>query len=200
MKNTRCAIIGGSEDGKTFLATGISRGLWRHYRARSLAFDPYKGETPWGPQALVFGPTPQEQSRGQSEEACLREFELFRKIITTLKPEHNFAGFWDESGDNGGRDRDNKGLVTACRHNLRHFFMIGHSYADMLPAMRGSLTDVLLSTRSPEDAREWAAVMTDPDVMQATQLRQYEFLHKRKHHPVKILRYSLEQILAGIIL
>ncbi len=200
MKNIRCAIIGGSEDGKTFLATGLSRGHWQRDRAASLCFDPYKGETEWGPQALVLGPSPQEQGNGTAYTACEREFEKFRRVISALKPENNFAGFWDEAGDWGGRDRDNKGLVTACRHNLKFFYMIGHSYADMLPVMRESLTDVLLSTRTEDDAREWASVMVDREVMKATQLRQFEFLHKRKHQPIQILRYTAEQILAGISL
>lgn len=194
----RCAIIGGSLDGKTFLASGISRGLWRFYGYRSLVFDPFKGETDWGPQALVFGPSVREQQTGASDVAIPREFARFRRVVSSVKPEQKFAIFWDEVTDTGGRDRGNTGMVTAARHNSDAVFLIGHSYATLLPTMRGSLSDVLLAVRDPDDAAEWAKVMVDRDVMKATDLKQYEFLRKTKHRPASVVKYTPAEIKAGV--
>jgi hypothetical protein len=196
----RCAIIGGSLDGKTFLAAGISRGLWKFHGYRSLVFDPFKGETDWGRQAVVFGPSPKEQAAGQADEAIKREFARFRRVVSSVKPEQKFAIFWDEVTDTGGRDRSNTGMVTAARHNSDAVFLIGHSYATLLPTMRGSLSDVLLAVRDPDDAAEWSKVMVDPEVMQSTKLKKYEFMRKRKHEPIQILRYTAAQVMGGISL
>lgn len=197
----RAAIVGGSEDGKTFLASGFSRGLWKARRWRSLVFDPYKGETAYGPQALVFGPTSAEQGNPDLyASAVTREFERFKRTVSSVKLEQKFCAIWDEASSTGGRNRDNTGLVTAIRHNCPGFLVLCHSYATLLPAMRGSLTDVILAARDPDDAAEWAKVMVDPSIIEAAQsLKQYEFLHKRKHQPARILRYSKAEILAGVV-
>ena len=191
MESIRCAIIGGSLDGKTFLAAGFSRGLYKNDGIASLVFDPYRGETDWGTQALVFGPD---------------DFEKWRRAVTNVRPEQKFAAIWDEGTHTGGDDKKNTKLVTAIRHNCPAFIYIGHGYSTLRPIMRGSLTHVCLAARDPEDAKEWARVMVDADVMRAAEpapprgngLRQYEFLKKRKHRPVEILRYSKAEILAGI--
>lgn len=179
----RAAIIGGSEDGKTFLATGLSRGWWARDGFRSIVFDPYAWENDWGPQAKVF-----------------TDFDRWRAVIDRIRPEQKFAAIWDEATDNGGRDRDNAGLLTAIRHNCDRMLVIGHGYSAMLPIMRGSLTDVILALRDPDEARDWARLFVDEAVMQATKLKQYEFLHKRKHCPARVLRYTRNQIEAGITL
>jgi len=178
----RAAIIGGSEDGKTFLAGGISRGWYARDRYRSLVADPFPWENDWGPQAKVFG-----------------DFEQWRRVVAGVKPEQKFAAIWDEATE-GGRDRDNTGLLTAIRHNCDRFIFIGHDFASMLPVMRGSLTDIVLAVRTPDEARKWADLMVDDAVMQAAALGKYQFLHKRKHCPVRILRYTAAQIKAGIML
>lgn len=179
MNKIRAAIIGGSEDGKTFLASGFSRGLWRKHGLRSIVFDPWKGETAWGPQAWVT-----------------KDFLEFSRAVARTK---GCAVFWDEGSSYGGRERENIAKFTAIRHNHPAFFFIGHAYSTMLPIMRGSLTEILLAVRDPDDAAEWAKVMVDPSIREAAQnLRQYEFLHKRKHQPFRVLRYSKAEILKGI--
>lgn len=181
----RAAIIGGSEDGKTFITAGYSRGLWRERSSASLVFDPFKGETDWGKQALVFGP---------------KDFAKWKRVVSNVRPEMNYTAIWDEGTHTGGRDVENTELITAIRHNCPYFFFIGHGYSTLRPIMRGSLTHVVLAVRDPDDAAEWAKVMVDRDVMQATALKQYEFLKKRKHHPVEILRYTKAEIERGIML
>ncbi len=179
MQKIRAAVIGGSESGKTFRVMGYSRGLWARRGLRSLVFDPWKGETDWGPQAWV----------------C-KDFEKWRHVVA------NTSGcviVWDEATANGGRDRENVALFSEIRHRHPVLFCIGHAYSVMLPVMRVNLTDLFISSADARDADEWARVMRDPEVVEATKLGQYEFLHKRAFRPVRVLRDSADQIRAGIV-
>lgn len=196
----RAAIIGASLDGKTSLAAAISKGLWPSRKFRSLAFDPFKGETEWGRQALVIGPTKaQVKTHPNPDKLISAEFARFKRVARGIEPHQKIAVFWDEGTDTGGRDSDNTGLFTAIRHSTDIFFFIGHGYQTMLPLMRSNLTDVFLAVRDAKEARDWATLFVDEAVMQCTQLKQYEFLHKRKHRQVQILRPTAQQIKHGII-
>lgn len=176
----RTAIIGGSEDGKTFLATGFVRGHARRDKLRAIVFDPWHWENDWGKSAWVTN-----------------DFEKFRRAVNGTT---DCVVVWDEGTSNGGRDRENLELFTAIRHNHPFLYFIGHSYSTMLPTMRGSLTDICLAVRDREDAAEWAKIMVDEAVMQSMRLRQYEFLHKRKHQPARVLRHTAAEIKQGIFL
>jgi hypothetical protein len=174
----RCAVLAGSEDGKTFLCSGLSRGHWRFDKLTSIVFDPWKGETDWGRQAFVTA-----------------DFDAFRRAVngTTGK-----AVFWDEGSSTGGRDRENADLFTAIRHRHPAFYFVGHRYDAMLPIMRSSLTEILVAACDSADLDPLARVMVDRAVMDAARLNQYEFLHKRKHRPARVLRHTKAEILAGI--
>lgn len=182
--NRRMAIIGGSEDGKTFLASGLVRGYWREYGLRAIVHDPWSGgksRTDWGPSAWVTD-----------------DFAKFRRAVANTE---GCVVVWDEGTSYGGRDRENIALITAIRHRHPVMVFIGHNYAAMLPVMRGSLTEVLLAVRDPDDAAEWARVMVDEEVRTlSTRLKQYEFLHKRKHQPCRALKYTPAEIARGITL
>ena len=72
---------------------------------------------------------------------------------------------------------------------------IVHNYAAMLPVMRGSLTEVLLAVRDPDDAAEWARVMVDGQVREkSVLLRQHEFLRKRKHQACRVPKHTPAEI------
>lgn len=174
----RCAVLAGSEDGKTFLCAGLSRGHWRFHGMTSIVFDPWKGETDWGKQAWVT-----------------KDFTEFRRAVANTKGK---AVFWDEGTSTGGRDNDNVDLFTAIRHLHPAFYFVGHRYTAMLPVMRTSITEILIAAADVEDIEPLARVMVDRQVMDAVNLKQYEFLHKRKHRPVRVLRHTKQEILAGI--
>ena len=180
LENRRIAIMGGSESGKSFLTMGFVRGQWRYEKRRAIVFDPFIREHPkfWGPSAWVTA-----------------DFAVFQRVVNATK---GFIVVWDEGTSTGGRDRDRVPLFTAIRHNHPRFIFIGHRFDAMLPVMRGSLTDVMLARCRSGDAEEWADCTTDDDVMQATTLDQFAFLHKRMFKPVQILRHSSSGIEAGI--
>jgi hypothetical protein len=182
VENTRAAIIGGSESGKSFRAMGYSRGYWRRYGLRSVVFDPWarsKKPLVWGRQAIVFD-----------------DFDTWKRAITGVQ---SCVAIWDEASGNGGRDRENVSLLTEIRHRHPVLICIAHAHAALLPMMRINLTDLFIAQADPDDAAEWAKTMKDPAVRGATQLGQYEFLHKRNFKPVRVLRESAAEIEAGIL-
>jgi hypothetical protein len=177
-KKIRCAIIGGSESGKTFRALGFSRGLWNAHRLRSLVFDPWR-EMNWGPQAWVT-----------------RDFALWKRVVTSTE---GCVAVWDESTANGGRDRENVPLFSEIRHRHPVLLCMGHAYSSLLPLMRVNLTDLYLARADDDDASEWSKVMKDAEVKRAVELEQFEFLHKRSFRPVRICRETAAEIKAGIL-
>lgn len=174
----RAAVIGGSESGKTFLAMGFSRGLWKRHRLRSFVFDPWM-EFDWGPGAWVT-----------------KDFERWKHVVTNTR---GGVAIWDESTAYGGRDRENVPLFSQIRHQHPVLFCIGHAYSSILPLMRVNLTHLFITDPDEDDLKEWKSIMRDPDVMQAMTLKQYEFLRKRKFEPVRVLRHTAEQIRAGVL-
>jgi len=180
MSNRRVAIMGGSESGKTFLAGGLSLGEWKTFGRRSLVFDPFARRSSWGRHAWATD-----------------EFEKFEHIVFRVK---GCAVFWDEGTSTGGRDRDKVKFFTAIRHNHAAFYFIGHDYTTMLPIMRGSLTDIILFRQSETAAQYWADLFTDRELLRSTSLGQYVALHKRAFQPVREIRFTREQIKAGVSL
>lgn len=179
-KKIRAALIAPSEGGKTFLGTGICRGLWKFHGLRSIVFDPWKGESDWGKSAWVT-----------------KDFDAWKRAVTGTK---GCAVFWDEATAYGGRDRENVELFSQIRHNHPALFCFGHAYSTFLPIMRVNLTDLLIARSDPDDAAEWARIMTDPEIKTAAGLDQYQFLHKRAFRPVRRLQYTAAEIRAGISL
>lgn len=173
--------MGGSECGKTSLAIGLSLGLWKGGKIRTLAFDPWLRENPkrWGAHAWATD-----------------EFEKFRHVVFNT---HGCAVIWDEGSSTGGRDRDNTPLFTAIRHNHEAIFFLGHQYSAMLPIMRGSLTDLFLFRAHADEADAWARILTDREILGASDLGQFHCIHKRAFKPAKKLTYTLDQLHAGVL-
>lgn len=188
MKARRIAVLGPSECGKSFLASGIVRGQWSLERRCSVVFDPWKGKkkhawsqpTDWGKGAWVDS-----------------GFEAWKRAA---KGTEGKCVVWDEATTNGGRDRENLGLFTEIRHNHPVLLVLGHRFDAILPTMRSCLTDLIMARCMPEDAAKWAGEMVDRDIMRATTLEQYEFLWKRAFQPVKIVRFTEAEIKRGIAL
>jgi len=188
VRNIRAAIMVGSEGGKSFLASGYVRGQWNFNQRRSMVFDPWlkeKKRTDWGSGAWPCG-----------------EFDRWKRAVMTGPVD--CGAVWDEGTTYGGRERDNVELFTAIRHRHPFFLFLGHRFDAMLPVMRTSLTDVIIGGCRDGDAEEWADLFNDDDLLIAAKnekeggLAQYEFLHKRAFQPVRRLRYTSAQIMAGI--
>lgn len=181
MENIRAAVVGGSQSGKTSLMAGLSRGLWDRYRVRSIVFDPWC-EIQWGAQAWVTD-----------------DFPRWRRAVFGS---HGCIAIWDEATTNGGDDKSNVDLFSEIRHNHPAIIAGGHCYSAFLKKMRVNLTDLFLALADPDDAKQWAGAMKDPDVLQAAdkvKMPQYAFLHKRNFKPVRIRRHTAAEIATGIL-
>jgi hypothetical protein len=180
IQKIRAAVIGPSDGGKTQLVIAFSLWLWKKHRLRTLAFDPWLREDPkrWGPHAWATN-----------------EWAKFTHVVTNTK---GCCVVWDEATTNGGRDRDNIKLFTEIRHNHPVLFALGHCYSAFLPVMRVNLTDLFLALDDADDAAEWAKIMKDPRIMEATKLDQYEFLHKRAFREIAIRKHTFAELKAGV--
>lgn len=181
LRNVRAAVIGGSECGKTTLAAGLSLGLWNRHKLRTLAFDPWLKENPrrWGKHAWATD-----------------EMTKFEHVVFSCR---GCCVVWDEGTSTGGRERDKVKFFTAVRHNHPAFFFLGHQYSAMLPVMRNSLTDVFLFRSNPDEATQWANIMTDPALLAASELPQFACLQKRAFSPVEKRAHTAQEIFEGIL-
>jgi len=180
-RNIRAAIVGGSECGKTTLAAALSLGLWRNHKIRTLVFDPWLKENPrrWGKHAWATD-----------------EMEKFEHVV------FNCSGccvIWDEGTSTGGRDRDKVKFFTAVRHNHPAMLFIGHLYSAMLPVMRASLTDLFIFRSDIDEADQWKKIMTDPALLAAETLDQYQVIQKQAFKPCRTLKHSAAELAKGIL-
>ena len=184
IESRRIAVIGGTLDGKSSMADGIARGYALTHGLRAIVFDPWKREEKphdWGKFAWVTD-----------------DFDAFRRAVANTR---GCVVVWDEGTSYGGRDRENIALFTAVRHRHPVMIFIGHNYSVMLPVMRESLSEVLLAKRTVEDATAWGNVFVDMEVRElAPRLEPYEFLHKRKHQPCRVLKHTPEELARGVML
>jgi len=148
-------IFGPKLSGKTTLAIALSREYWRSQRMRSLVLDPHLDA--WGSQAWVTA---------NEDEFWPAVFKSSNSLIIV-----------DEAAATIRRDRTLIPVFTQLRHKNHKLLIIGHSGVDLLPTMRQQM-DTLFLFRQPAEAAEiWARTFADERLLQATQLRQYEFIH-----------------------
>jgi hypothetical protein len=173
--NIRAVIDGPSESGKTTVAIWQARLQWQRHHRRSIVFDPWKREHTWGPWAIVFD-----------------DIETFKKAVWKTK---GFAIFWDESTDSLNRHaREDRAFFTAIRHNHPALFVMVHDYAVLSPVMRSSITEAFLFRQSSNRAKQWAEQFADDDILKASELAQYEFIHKRAFKPIERRKPTVEEL------
>lgn len=149
-----CGIFGPKLSGKTTLAMELSRAYWVRLRVRTLALDPHIER--WGPQALV---TADEKVFWENVWKTTRCLIIVEEAAATIR-----------------RERDLIPVFTRLRHCNHILIVIGHSGMDLLPVMRQQL-DTLYLFRQPESAAKvWAEVFTQKELLQAVDLKQFEFL------------------------
>lgn len=158
-------IFGPKLSGKTTLARAISRDYWLKHKIRSLVLDP-NGEH-YGEHAFV---TPDEKvfwPNVWKTRGCL--------IIV------------DEAAETIKRDKDLIPVFTRLRHNVHKLIVIGHSGVSLLPVMREQIDTIYLFRQNRKAADTWAEVMTEDGLLDAVNLRQYEFIfHQLYGSPRKL--------------
>ena len=162
------AILGPSLFGKSNAAKHLAASYWRNRRIRSLVLDPTTepGEPHGWPSCCLVIQGEGEGPRARFYDAVFKRYE-------------GCAVFFDEGGE-VERDKDMNPYFTRIRHRYHFFHYIGHNWTDMLPKQRNQLGTLLLfwqpADASETIAREWS----DPRLLDAVRLPQYEFLYCRK--------------------
>lgn len=79
------------------------------------------------------------------------------------------------------RDRELEELFTCVGHRSHRLWVLGHSGANLLPAMREQLTEIFLFRQSKSEAELWAELFADDRILEARTLEydRREFLHAR---------------------
>ena len=159
-------IFGPKLSGKTTLAKKISLFYWRECQQRTLCLDINMEK--WGDHCLVIEDEEKFWSMVWQTKDCL--------IIV------------DEASSTINRDKSFIPVFTRLRHLRHRLVVIGHSGTNLLPAMREQL-DTLFLFRQPEKAAEiWANTFTEKGLLQATELKQYEYIFCRLYCAPRIFK------------
>ncbi|OAM87573.1 ATP-binding protein [Termitidicoccus mucosus] len=148
-------IFGPSLCGKTYAAIMLSLALWRQERRRSIVLDPNGSD--WGPHAIVF-----------------RDMDRF---LAFLWRHRNCAVFIDEATLTIDRGVEFTDLFTRVRHAGHILHIMGHRATVLLPIQRDQFGKLLLFRQSPGSAKIWGEEWAEPRMVEATELKKYEFLY-----------------------
>jgi hypothetical protein len=159
-------IFGPKLSGKTTLAKALSREFFLKQRLRSLVLDPNAED--WGKQSLVF--TDEE------------------KFWAVVWQSENCLVIVDEAAATIRRDKDLIPVFTRLRHLHHKLIVIGHSGMDLLPVMRQQFDELYLFRQPESAAKVWAETMTQKGLLEAGNLRQFEFLQTKLYGNPRKLR------------
>ena len=148
------------------MGIALSRQYYVSQNMRSLVLDPH-AET-WGGQALVL-----------TDEA---------KFWETVWKTQNCLIIVEEAAATIRRERELVPVFTRLRHNKHKLLIVGHSGMDLLPVMRQQLDELYLFRQPQSAANVWAETFTQDGLLQAVNLKQFEFLHTRLYGEPRRLR------------
>jgi hypothetical protein len=147
-------IFGPKLSGKTTLAKVLAENYWTKQQLQTLCLD-INGET-W-PKSVW---------------ATSNEDEFWQRVWQTKGQ----LVIVDEASSTIKRDKELIPVFTRLRHLNHKLIIIGHNGMNLLPIMREQF-DTLYLFRQPEKASAiWAETFTDKRLLQASELKQYEFL------------------------
>lgn len=101
------------------------------------------------------------------------------------------ALFVDEAAEGLDRDPKFNWLTSQARAWGHHTYVITQFYTDVRPALRINCDEVFAFRQDPDSAIQLARRFTDETMRAASNLRQYEFLHKRPFEPAKLRKLQL---------
>lgn len=154
MSKQHIGIFGPGQSGKTTLAKSVSESMQKRHGFDSLVLDP-NGEH-W--KASKFTTTDEEAFWPVvwKSERCLIVVEEATEMIA--------------------RNKDLIGLFTRIRHKGHKLMVIGHNGTNLLPIMREQIHFLFLFRQPFASAKLWSDTMAEDRLIQATTLKQYEFL------------------------
>lgn len=168
MGKLHTGIFGPSLSGKTTLAKSLSAKLYRDHQIGSLVLDPLMDQ--WGEGAKVF-------SAEDEEKFWAAVWSEKRKMVVV-----------DEGTEMIARSRELIPAFTRIRHRGHKLFVIGHRGDSLLPVMRDQISELYLFRQTEKSAQIWADQFTNEDILQATQLEQYEFIRVELYGKIERIR------------
>lgn len=163
-------IFGQSESGKSFLGQARAQAL----KARGipvLVCDEFK-DPAW--HADVFTKDIEE-------------------LVRIAKRSKSCAIFIDEAGQNIGLhpSKEIEWLTTGARHWGHITHLMGQRGTMVNRTMRDQLSELFLFNVHPDDAKEWAVIFNDKELLKAADLPPHLFYHKKRHEPARLRKLAV---------
>lgn len=170
-------VFGRRTCGKTTLLIEMIAASYRRERRFAVVLDPKKDEHNWGPHAYVTDDREKWLAKWRHPQC------------------RNCNIVWEETSTTLNRDRDYESIFTmeAGKHGHR-LIVSGHGWASLTRTMRQQITELYLFRQSPEEADEWARLLTDRRILKACELDPIarQFLHVRMGHEPRVLVLNLK--------
>jgi molybdopterin-guanine dinucleotide biosynthesis protein len=151
--------FGPKKSGKTTLAAALCLETYRKQGKKALILDPHTDEWNRWPACAVGFVTANEKQ--------------FWDVVWRSR---NCMVIVEEAAATISRNRDLIPVFTRLRHCFHTLFVVGHSGMDLLPVMREQIDTLFLFRQPVSAAKVWAEVMTEPRLLEAVNLKQYEFI------------------------
>jgi hypothetical protein len=155
-------INGGTMSGKTYLAQALAKEYQRS-----------------GYGVIVLDPMDDPSWNAD------RQFRTMPEFLKCANQATNCVLFVDEVGQTIGRNPppEVEWLATRARHWGHRVFFIGQDPVQVKPIIRDQCGELFLFQVSQRRADLWSENFADPDLLKATGLEKYNFIHKRRHEP-----------------
>lgn len=147
------AVMGPGQSGKSTLAKEIVRGMSDN-----------------GYDTLVLDPNMEKWDRAK---VVMKDEVKFFDLV--WKSERCLVVI-EEATMTIARDKDLIDLFTRVRHQGHKLCIVGHSGMNLLPIMREQIHFLYLFRQNENACKVWADVMSERRLMDATNLKRYEFL------------------------
>jgi hypothetical protein len=158
-------INGGTMSGKTYLAQHLARA----YQAKGFG-------------TIVLDPM---DDPSWSADRQFREMEPFLDCAYAAT---GCLLIVDEVGQTVGRSPVPRveWLATRARHWGHRVIFMGQDPVQVKPIIRDQCGELFLFQVSAKKAEMWADNFADPELLKASGLEKYQFIHKRRHEPCTI--------------
>lgn len=160
------AAFGPKLSGKTTLVKKLGEEYWLQENRKALVFDPNLED--WGP---YFWVTDDES-----------------KFWPAVWGNTNCLIIIEEAAATINRDRTLVPAFTRIRHLGHKVLVVGHAGTDLLPTMRQQIDTIYLFRQPESAAKMWAENFSEPRLLSATTLKQYEFIRFQSYgEPARIM-------------
>jgi len=117
------------------------------------------------------------------------------ELVALAKRSERCAIFIDETGQNIGLHppKEVEWLTTGARHWGHVTHLMGQRGVMVNRSMRDQLNELYLFNVNPDDAKDWALIFNDKELLNASDLPPHLFIHKRRHEPARLRTLSLSE-------